>query len=223
MRTTARRLRFARVIARWAVYAEHMGLVADRASAASGEAEPTPPEAQRWEFFLQHGVKPTCTFVRRREGAAWGPARIVVSYPGAQPALPPDPVVPWDAVLEDWLLEHRIAARDEDNEAARFGHALETRFDAIERRAGSSQFVAVLLRCLYDRECALYLPLQRKLGAIRSYEPDPRNAATATGAEIKEVMRRSAQLLGELGYATDRAAEILENALAYYLRDRFDL
>lgn len=197
-----------------------MGLVADR---GSDEAEPTPPEAQRWEFFLQHGVKPTCTFVRRREGAAWGPARIVVSYPGAQPALPPDPVVPWDAVLEDWLLEHRIAARDEGNEAARFGHALEIRFDAIERRVGSGQFVAVLLRCLYDRACSLCSPLQRKLGAIRSYEPDPRGAETATGTEINDVMQRSAAILGELGYAGDRAAEILDNALAYYLRDRFDL
>src|ERR1041384_6082237 len=98
---------FPRVNARWPVYQERMGLVADR---VSDDAEPTPPEAQRWEFFLQHGVKPTCTFVRRREGAAWGPARIVVSYPGAQPALPPDPVVPWDPVLEDWLLQDGIGA-----------------------------------------------------------------------------------------------------------------
>lgn len=197
-----------------------MGLVADRVSDA---AEPTPPEAQRWEFFLQHGVKPTCTFVRRREGAAWGPARIVVSYPGAQPALPPDPVVPWDAVLEDWLLEHRIAARDDDNEAARFGHALEIRFEALERRTGSAQFVAVLLRCLYDRGCELCPPLQRKLGAIRSYEPDPHSVETATGAELKHVLQRSAEILGELGYAGDRATAILDKALAYYLHDRFDL
>jgi len=195
-----------------------MGLVADR---RSDDAEPTPPEAQRWEFFLQAGVKPTCTFVRRREGAAWGPARIVVSYPGAQPALPPDPVVPWDPVLEDWLLEHRIAARDDANEAARFGHALEIRFETIERRAGSAQFVAVLLRCLYDRPCELYLRLQRKLGAIRAYEPDPRSAATAVGAEIGEVMRRSVELLFELGYASERVTAIFDNALAYYLRDRF--
>jgi hypothetical protein len=198
-----------------------MGLVAD--SNGTGAAEPTPPEALRWEFFLQQGVRPICTFVRRRQGSAWGPARIVVSYPGAQPALPPDPVVPWDPVLEDWLLDHRIAARDEANETARFGHALETRFGAIERRCGSATFTAVLLRCLYDLRCELYLPLERKLGAIRSYEPDPRGAETATGTEINEVMQRSAAILGELGYAGDRAAEILDNALAYYLRDRFDL
>lgn len=197
-----------------------MGLVADR---SSDDAEPTPPEAQRWEFFLQHGVKPTCTFVRRREGAAWGPARIVVSYPGAQPALPPDPVVPWDPVLEDWLLEHGIAARDEANEVARFGHALEIRFDAIERRVRSAQFVAVLLRCLYDRSCELYRPLQRKLGAIRPYEPDPRSAETPLGAELTRVLGESAGLLQKLGYPPERARAILDSALAYYLHDRFEI
>jgi hypothetical protein len=197
-----------------------MGLVADLPGDA---AEPTPPEAQRWAFFLERGVKPTCTFVRRREGAAWGPARIVVSYPGAQPAMPPDPVVPWDPVLEDWLLEHRIAARDEANETARFGHALETRFGAIERACGSAMFVAALLRCLYDRRCELYQPLQRKLGAIRCYEPDPSNAHTAVGAELGQLMRRCEATLAELGYATDRAVAILDNAVAYYLHDRFEL
>jgi hypothetical protein len=197
-----------------------MGLVAAQ---RSDEVEPTPPEAQRWEFFLEHGVKPTCTFVRRRDGAAWGPARIVVSYPGAQPALPPDPVVPWDPVLEDWLLDHRIPARDDANEAARFGHALEIRLEAIERRGKSAQFVAVLLRYLYDRRCELYLPLQRKLGAIRPYEPDPGTADTALGAEVNDVMRRSAELLTALGYPADRAAAIFDNALAYYLRDRFEI
>lgn len=197
-----------------------MGLVAEH---RSDDAEPTPPEAERWAFFLNQGVKPTCTFVRRRNGAGWGPARIVMSYPGAQPALPPDPAVPWDAVLEDWLLEHGVAARDAANETARLGHALETRFDAVERRAGGAQFVAALLRCLYDRRCELYLPLQRKLGAIRNYEPDARMAETAPGGEIKEVLRGCEDALARLGYPPDRARAIFDDALAYYLRDRFEL
>jgi hypothetical protein len=193
-----------------------MGLVADH-------DEPTPPEAERWAFFLQHGVRPVCTFVRRRTGDAWGPARIVVSYPGAQPALPPDPVVPWDPVLEDWLLAHRVRACDEANEVARFGHALETRLGGIERRSGSATFTAVLLRCLYDHKCELYLPLQKKLGAIRHYEPDPSSAHTAVGAELTQVMRTSAETLVALGYPPDRADAILARALAYYLRDRFEI
>lgn len=198
-----------------------MGLVAD--SNGTGAAEPTPPEALRWEFFLQQGVRPICTFVRRRQGSTWGPARIVVSYPGAQPALPPDPVVPWEPVLEDWLLDHRIRARDEANETARFGHALETRFGAIERRCGSAPFVAMLLRCLYDLRCELYLPLQRKLGAIRSYEPDPSSVQTAAGAELNRVLRGSQDMLAALGYPADRVAVIFGEALASYLHERFEL
>jgi hypothetical protein len=198
-----------------------MGLVAD--IYGPDVAEPAPPEAQRWEFFLRHGVKPICTFVRRREGDTWGPARIVVSYPGAQPEMPPDPVVPWDPVLEDWLLEHRVAAHDDTNEAARFGYSLEARFGAIERRCSTAMFTAVLLRCLYDHQCELYVPLERKLGAIRSYEPDPGSANTAVGVELEQVMRTSAEMLQALGYAPDRARNILGNALAYYLRDRFQI
>ncbi|HEX3763632.1 MAG TPA: hypothetical protein VHW23_33275 [Kofleriaceae bacterium] len=196
-----------------------MGLVAD----SNGTAEPTPPEALRWEFFLQQGVKLTCTFVRRRQGGAWGPPRIVVSYPGAQPALPPDPMVPWDPVLEDWLLDHRIAARDDANETARFGHALETRLGAMERRFGSATFVAVLLRCLYDQRIELYVPLQRKLGAIRRYEPDPDIANTAAGEELTQVLRQSRDTIAALGYPPDRAAAIFGDALTGYLRERFEL
>lgn len=196
-----------------------MGLVADN----HADAEATPPEALRWEFFLRHGVKPSCTFVRRRNGDGWGPARIVVSYPGAQPAVPPDPMVPWDPVLEDWLLEHRIAACDEANETARFGHALEIRFDAIERRCGTAAFVAALLRCLYDHKCELYLPLERKLGAIRTYEPDPNNARTAVGTELAQVMRGCDEALAGLGYARETADAIVARALAYYIHDRFEV
>jgi hypothetical protein len=198
-----------------------MGLVAD--IFGPEVVEPAPPEAERWEFFLRRGVKPACTFVRRREGTAWGAPRIVVSYPDAQPAVPPDPVVPWDPVLEDWLLEHRVAARDEANESARFGYAFEARLGAIERRCGSATFIAALLRCLYDHKCELYLPLQRKLGAIRSYEPDPKNAETTVGADLKQVMRTTEETLGALGYAPERASGILHNALTYYLRDRFEI
>src|SRR3954470_776452 len=145
-----------------------MGLVVDMYGPEAAEA--APPEAQRWAYFLEHGVKPRATFVRRRTGATWGPPRIVVSYPGATPAVPPDPVVPWDPVLEDWLLEHRVAAPDEANEAARFGFDLGARCEAIARRHGPPTFPAVLWRCLYEHDCALSLPRERKRGAIRTYE-----------------------------------------------------
>lgn len=198
-----------------------MGLVAEIYGAEATEA--APPEAQRWAYFLAHGVKPQCTFVRRRTGATWGPPRIVVSYPEAQPAVPPDPVVPWEPVLEDWLVEHRIAAPDPGNEAVRFGYVIGARCEAIERRHGTPMFTQVLLRCLYDHQCALYLPLERKLGAIRTYEPDPSNADTAVGGELKAVFQTSRDTLLTLGYPEAAARDILTAALGHYLRDRFDI
>src|SRR5512140_1037460 len=56
-------------------------------------AERPPPEAQRWEFFLAQGVQPVYTFVRRREGLGWTPARFVISYPDAKPPVAPDPAI----------------------------------------------------------------------------------------------------------------------------------
>lgn len=198
-----------------------MGLVAEIYGPEATEV--APPEAQRWAYFLAHGVKPQCTFVRRRTGATWGPPRIVVSYPEAHPAVPPDPVVPWEPVLEDWLLAHGVTAPSLDNEAARFGFVIGARCAVIERRHGTPTYTAVLLRCLYDHKYELYLPLERKLGAIRTYEPDKSNADTEVGAELKDVIHTSKEALLRLGYSDEQTHIILGNAVAYYLRDRFDI
>lgn len=198
-----------------------MGLVAEIYGPDAVEA--LPPEAQRWEYFLNQGARPTCTFVRRREGKSWGTARLVISYPSAQPPVPPDPVVPWDPQLEDWLLDHHVPARDAANEAARFGYDLRARLDVIERRRGTGEFTNALLRCLYDHDCALYQPLERKLGAIRTYEPDAGVVKTVVGGELEQVMRTSVETLKALGYSSEQATEIFKNALAYYLRDRFEI
>lgn len=198
-----------------------MGLVDEIYGPAA--AEPSPPEAERWAFFLAHGVQPVCTFVRRHAGAAWGSPRIVVAYPGAEPAVPPDPVVPWEPVLEDWLLAHRVAATSPANEAERLGFALAARLGALEKRVTSQAYTAVLLRFLYDHDCPLYLPLEKKLGAIRAYEPDAAEARTAACEAIKAVVRDVAELLAALGYPPDVAKQIRGDALAYYLRDRFDI
>ena len=147
-----------------------MGLV-DEIYGASA-AEQAPPEAERWSFFVSQGIKPVCTFVRRRDRDTWGPPRLVIAYPDAKPPLPPDPMIQWDPWLEDWLLAHHVAASTAANEVERIGFDLCTRFAALEKRCGTAELTAVLLRYLYDHGCALYIPLEKKLGAIRTYEPD---------------------------------------------------
>jgi hypothetical protein len=198
-----------------------MGLVEEMYG--PGAADPAPPEAQRWAFFLAHGVKPVCTFVRRHGGGSWESPRLVIAYPDALPAVPPDPVVAWEPVLEDWLLAHRIAATSPDNEAERMGFDLGARLGAIEKHWGSRAFNAVLLRFLYDGDCPHYIPLERKLGAIRSYEPDAAEARTDACQAITAVARDVSETLGALGYPPEVAARIGGEALAYYLRDRFEI
>ncbi|HEU4731815.1 MAG TPA: hypothetical protein VFT22_28165 [Kofleriaceae bacterium] len=186
-------------------------------------AEPSPPEAERWAFFLAHGVQPVCTFVRRRDGTAWEPPRLVIAYPRAQPELPPDPMVPWDPRLEDWLLAHRVPASNPANEAERIGFDLTHRLAAVEKRCGTPAFIAVLLRYLYDHDCPLYLPLERKIGAIRPYEPDAASAHTTACEAITTIFDDVSATLTALGYAPPRGKQIHADALAYYLRDRFEL
>jgi hypothetical protein len=198
-----------------------MGLVED--IYGPGAADPAPPEAARWAFFLAHGVTPVCTFIRRHNGGSWGSPRLVIAYPDAQPAVPPDPVVPWEPVLEDWLIAHRVAASSPDNEAERIGFDLSARLGAIEKRSGAPTFNAVLLRFLYDRDCPLYIPLEKKLGAIRSFEPDAAGARTEVCQAIKAVVSDVTDALDALGYAPEAAKQIRNEALAYYLRDRFEI
>jgi hypothetical protein len=186
-------------------------------------ADPAPPEAQRWAFFLAHGVKPVCTFVRRHDGGSWGPARLVIAYPSARPEVPPDPVVPWEPVLEDWLLAHRVAASSPDNESERIGFDLRARFGAIEKQYGSQAFNAALLRFLYDHDCPHYVGLEKKFGAIRPYEPDAAMTRLEVCQAIEAVARDVTVVVDALGYPPEVAKQIRSEALAYYLRDRFEI
>ena len=188
-----------------------------------GAADPAPPEAQRWAFFLEHGVKPVCTFVRRHDGGVWGPPRLVVSYPGAQPEMPPDPVVPWEPVIEDWLLAHKIPATSPANEAERIGFDLAARLGVIERAHTTPQYTAVLLRVLYEHDSPLYVPLEKKIGALRPYEPDPAQGRTLICEAIKRVVRDVTAAIEALGYPPDAVKHIRGEAFAYYLRDRFEI
>lgn len=163
-------------------------------------ADRSPPEAQRWEFFLAQGVRPVCTFVRRREGLSWTPARIVISYPDAQPPVAPDPPIVWDQRLERWLLDHKVKAVDAENEAQRFGFGLEAQFEPIERRPGSGYFNAVLVRYLHESGFYAQPAVRQKLDAIHTYPPSATEAMLDTIAQIKAVLGANARRLEALGY-----------------------
>ncbi len=188
-----------------------------------GTVDVTPPEARRWEHFLARGIQPVCTFVRRRDGLAWTPASIVISYPGAEPPVPPDPPVPWNEDLERWLLDHKIKAENETNEAQRFGFALEAAFEPIERRCGSGYFNSILVQYLRNAGLADRPAVREKLSKVHAIPPHQSEAMENFTAQTKAVLAANARALEALGYERHVAIEILANALAYYLDDRFNI
>jgi hypothetical protein len=185
--------------------------------------EPPPPEARRWEFFLERGVRPVCTFVRRRDGLGWTPARLVISYPGVAPTVPPDPPIAWDPRLERWLLDHKIKAVDAANEAERFGFGLEAQLEPIEVRYGSGYFNAVLVTYLREGGFVDQPAVREKLDAIHSYPPSAGQAREDCTAQIKAVLATNARRLAALGYDREAAIGILATAIAYYLDERFNI
>jgi hypothetical protein len=186
-------------------------------------AERSPPEAQRWEYFLAQGVRPVCMFVRRREGLGWMPARLVISYPDAKPPVAPDPAIAWDQRLERWLLDHKVKALDTENEAERFGFGLEAQFEPIERRYGSGYFNAVLVGYLRESGFADQPAVCEKLGAIHTYPPSSTEAMMDCTAQIKAVLGANARTLESLGYPRGTAIAILAKAIAHYLDERFNI
>jgi len=185
--------------------------------------ERTPPEARRWEHFLTRGIQPVCTFVRRRDGLGWTPASIVISYPDASPPVPPDPPISWDQHLEEWLLDHKIKAEDETNEAERFGFSLGAAFEPIERRCGSGYFNSILVQYLRDRGFADQPAVREKLAKIHAHPPHQSGSLTDYTAQTKTVLATNARALEALDYERPVAVEILTNAIAYYLDDRFNI
>jgi hypothetical protein len=185
--------------------------------------EPPPPEARRWQSFLNNGVRPVCTFVRRREGLGWAPARLVISYVDVEPPVPPDPPIAWDPRLERWLLDHKIKAVDEKNEAERFGFGLEAQLEPIEVRYGSGYFNAVLATYLRESGFADQPVVREKLDAIHSYPPSAGPARDDCTAQIKAVLATNARRLATLGYDREAAIGILATAIAYYLDERFNI
>lgn len=186
-------------------------------------AERSLPEAQRWEFFLKNGVRPMYTFVRHRDGLSWTPARFVISYPDAKPPVPPDPPIAWDPRLELWLLDHKIKAVNEENEAERFGFWLEAQLQPIDARYGSGYFNAVLVTYLRQSGFADQAVVREKLDAIHSYPPNAGQAREDCTARIRAVLATNAKRLTALDYEQEAAIGILARAIACYLDERFNI
>jgi hypothetical protein len=179
-----------------------------------------PPEVRRWEA-LARGRRMECEFLRRRDGLAWEPARIQITFPGTD--LPPEQTVLWDLAIDDWLLSHSVRAVSPQNETERFGFRLDALFEPIENRYGDGYFNSVLVTYLKGSDFATRPNLGEKLVAVHAYRPHASQAADDCRERIVEVLKATARTLDVLYPDRAVAETVLCDALAYYLDDRFNI
>ncbi len=188
------------------------------------DAERPPPETGRWLHFVAHNrARLEVEFVRRREGLSFGPAQLIVSFPGSQPPLAPDPPVLWDRRVNHWLVEHAAKAKDAANESERFGFALRHEFEVIERDCGSGYFNAIFIAYLQESGLAELPSVERKLAKAHAYRPHVSSASARYLDEVKREVSSAARALRSLGYPQAEAIDILADALAYFLDERFNI
>ena len=199
-----------------------MGLLQELFEDAGAEAPP--PEVGRWQYILDHHqARLAVEFVRRREGLGYGPARLIVSFVGANPPMPPDPPIHWDVRVNRWLIEHGARAQEPRNESERFGFALRDDFEPVERDCGSGYFNSILVAYLVSSGLAELPPIQDKLVKVHSYRPEVSKTSARYLDGVKRAITSAARALKALAYPEKEAIDILGDAIAYYLDERFNI
>ena len=202
-----------------------MGVVKLADFFATKTTQQLPPEARRWEEMLHlTGAKELrVEFVRPRDGLSFAPARVSVSFERGDRRVPRE-IAQWDLQLDDWLIEHRAKACDPGNEAERFGYRFRELLEHPEERYGGGFFNSVLVRYLNESELSSLAPIRRMLGSVHEYRHSDSESARDCAAYIEQIFVQAAQQLSkELDYPRPQAIEILANAIAYYLDERFNV
>lgn len=180
---------------------------------------PEHPRIRAWSSYKNNSSRIELEIRRQREGLAYLPTRIFVTFYGAD-GVPRLDETEWDLELDSWLVQEHVKAKDEGNEKLRFSLRLKAAFRPIAIRFGDGYFNSVLVYLLRGGPFANHPALAQVLGEIHEYEAgggSKFDCEELIDYEIKVVARELMAL-----YANRAEAEaILAGAIAQYLDDRF--
>jgi hypothetical protein len=187
----------------------------------------THPRYRHWRTLLDRKEvsKIEVELYRPREGLTFRPAELFVTLKkGDGSQLPPESVE-WDDVVNTALVKLHAQANSTENESQRFGLALGSAFEPVEVRYGEGYFNSVLLSYVNASSFASRPAVARMLDAV--HRPEPTKDSTAyddcTKGLVNVLRAKARELTGDLGYPRGEAEEILANALALYLDERFSV
>ena len=153
------------------------------------------------------------------------PARLSLQFFDKQAKMYDYKTEPWDAELNEALIEHEIRAVNADNEIQRFGLGLGASFEHAENRYGDGFFSAVLMQVVQQSPFATMEPVRELTRYIKTNKPhNGGHSADDCTMMIQAVLQdRWLELRKKLNYEKSEAERILGGALAYYLDERFSI
>lgn len=170
--------------------------------------------------------RPQVQFDRAWDGFVFAQAWLTLVFPKVAGRDRRPPVrEPWDKSYDDGLLVRSIQAQDSEQESARFALGMVKDFESIEIRVGKDYFSSLLVYCLRRTPLAALPPVRDALKQTRPIEPhlESQNSLDRL-AETEGVLKARGQMLtNALKYPRDVAEEILGNAIARYLDERFHI
>lgn len=182
------------------------------------------PKLRSWLSYKNSPDTVECRveFRREREGLSFRPARLYLEAARKDGTTFSDRE-PWDEELNQALVAHGFKARDAANEVERFGFMLEAQLQRVVNRFNDGFFNAVLVKFLQDYKYDDAPSIQSKIAKLREYKPHQGDSADDCAERIKNVLSKCAIELKQLGYDITTAKDILNQAIAYYLDDRFSI
>lgn len=163
--------------------------------------------------------------LRSRAVLGFEPARLSLQFFDKRGDIFDYKTEPWDAELNNALMDRKVRAVSESNEIQRFGLGLGTALERAESRYGEGFFSSVLMQFV-DRSPFAQMEAVRELRPyISTLKPcDGGYSVSDCSAMIQAAIEgRWIELRDKLGYESNTAERILAGALGYYLDDRFSI
>lgn len=195
--------------------------------------KPTPawkthPQVRYWQRIRN---EPTVRDIhmelyRPKEGLVFRPADIYVHVTRADGQVDPPQKLDWEDVVNEGLLNLRVKAVDEDNEAQRFSLWLQSMFIPVEGHFGETFFSPVLREAIAEGPFGSGPNVSAMLKRIASAKTSRETAWEQCREMIDNVLAgRWDELTSadKLAYSEDAASRILETALALFLDERFHI
>lgn len=188
------------------------------------EPPPANPVLRVWEESWASRRDP-CVRVEQTNDN-FGPAVVtfVLTYTNQDGATAEEEPREWEYELNQWLVEKKVSAIDEDNEKLRFAVSLRAPLQAPMTKVGDGFFNSVLVELVND--AGLTNP---ELGEVLKYIRVPKPPKEGDGYLacrqwiLITTERKMYDLQVHLGYSPEQSGKILAGALARYLDHRFSV